>query len=402
MIQKSFCALLFSLLILSQSISAQGFASLLGKVVDAETFQPLEEAIISVQYGGFSSGVNKEGLFILKYPNILTDSAIVKISAIGYQSSDITLANYNHDDTLFVNLRQVPPINVRLGISNARGLVQSALDSMAANHYKNGMLQNGFYQETATIKDVGVVKIREAVLRVERFPEDKETTGRVKALKHRMLDMKGQAKKVESWQMVNGPAVTTRAIETDRPDFLKPSALKKYDFEVDSLIIPYDSLALYAVKFKPKSPNLRGGREGIIYIDVDSKSIVKMVYALTPKALKEVIGKGFTNVKVTGDSLSFVSQYRYTEGKWVLHENRARIALRYEEKLDRKFKSDAVWDLRFVAMESRELRRYGITELDQLTDTLGFKKSRKLDPDTWATYGYLIPSKAMFEILEKL
>ncbi|WP_304238742.1 hypothetical protein [Jiulongibacter sediminis] len=381
---------------------AQGFTAIRGVVSDAETGEVLPEVIISIQYSGFSAGANEEGHFLFKYPNILTDSAVVTASAIGYMSKQIPTKDLDHSKLHMIQLEPAEPIQVMLGVSNARGLVQSALDSMKRSHFEKPMLQNGFYLETAEIINTGVVKIKEAVLRVERFPGEEILPDRMKALKNRQLNLKGHSEKVEAWQFINGPAIAARAIETERPDFLQPDALKKYDFVVDSLLIPFDSLKLYVVQFQPRSANLRGGRTGKIYIDTDSKSVIRIEYELTPKALKEVIGPGLSNVKLTGKSLKYSSQYRKSEGKWLLHENRATVDLTYEEKLDRKFKSDAHWEYRFVANESRDLRRGGVTEAEQLIHTRDFKKATSLGAEYWDSYGYLLPSQRLIEMQRRL
>lgn len=383
-------------------VFGQGFTSIRGQVVDAETDSTLSEVIISIQYSGFSTGVNEDGDFVLNYPNILSDSAIITASAIGYVPERVATRNLDHSKVLSFRLKKAEPIQITLGISNARGLVQSALDSMKRSHFQKPMLQNGFYRETAEIENIGVVKIKEAILRVERFPGEEDKPDRMKSLKNRQLNWRGQAEKVEAWQFINGPMITARAIETERPDFLQPDALKKYDFVVDSLLIPFDSLRLYVVNFQPVSSKLRGGRTGKIFIDYDSKSIIRIEYELTEKALKEVIGKGLSNVKLTGKSLKYSSQYRKSGDKWVLHENRASVNIIYEERLDRKYKSDAYWEFRFVATESRDLRRGGVSEIEQLIDTKDFRNAASLDTTAWDTYGYLLPSQRMMEILPHL
>jgi hypothetical protein len=382
--------------------SAQGFTAIKGVVVDAESGEVLPEVILSIQYSGFSTGANEEGHFLFKYPNILTDSAVVTASAIGYVSEHIRTKDLDHSKLLLIQLKPAEPIFVKLGVSNARGLVQSALDSMKKSHFEEPMLQNGFYLETTEIMNTGVVKIKEAVLRVERFPGEKMMPDRMKALKSRQLNWQGESEKLEALQFINGPAIAARAIETERPDFLQPDALKKYDFVVDSLLIPFDSLKLYVVNFQPRSANLKAGRTGKIFIDTDSKSVIRIEYELTPKALKEVIGQPLSNVKLTGKSLKYSSQYRMSEGKWLLHENRVSVDLIYEEKLDRKLESDAHWEFRFVANESRNLRRGGVDDLNQLINTKDFRKSFNLDSEYWESYGYLMPSQRMLVMLPHL
>ena len=379
-------------------VYAQGMAEIRGSVKDAETGLPVESAVLDIQYGGFSNAINEDGNFAFKFPNLVLDSAILTVSAVGYQqltrpTSGLDL-NASHDFLL----KRADPIEVKLGLSDARATVQQAVDSMKANNYMEAMLQNGFYREYVSLYKIGVVKLKEATLRVERFPGDVKRPDRFKALDKRQMDWTGQSRKVSAWFFDNGPAILIRTLETGLPEFLTKSDMQKYEFRVDSMLVPFDTLALYRVNFEPKSANLKGGRTGQIYIEPQSKAIVRIEYNLTPKAIKEVLNIGISNVKLSSDSIRFVSQYRRSGSKWVLAENRMTADILYEERLERKFSTMAHWDFRFVATETAPLRRGAVGELDQLTTTSDFGNTLTLPVSSWKNQNYLLPTEAMLAL----
>lgn len=401
-LRRSFVLFILLISVGINSSTAQGFVSVQGQILDKDSKEAIPLVIVSIQHGGFSTAVNKEGYFNFKFPFIVLDSAEVTIAALGYKSLKMNARDLSRTELNNLSLTKAPLIETTLGISNAKSLVQSAIDSMKSNNSLQALLQSGFYRETASLEDIGVVKIKEAVLRVERFPEEKDRPDRIKVLKNRQLNWKGQSEKVNSWQFLNGPAVACRAIETELPHFLTKNMISKYEYEVDSMLTYFDGLELYSVNFKPKSPKLRGGRVGKIYIEPSSRAIVRLEYELTKKGLNEVIGKGLSNVKLTGESLKYTSQYRNAGDYWVLAENNVFVDLVYEEKLDNKFKTRAHWELRYVAMESTDLKRGGVTDLELLLSTENFGNSRSLDSSIWGIHNFLPPTEEMILILDHL
>jgi hypothetical protein len=374
---------------------AQGMIEYKGIVKDAGTGNPLESAVVDIQYGGFSNGINEEGDFVFKIPRIMLDSAILTVSTIGYKRISRPVKELSVSEANVFLLEQADPIEVTLGISDAKVVVQMAVDSMKANNYLTAQLQHGYYREYAIIEDIGMVKLKESILRVERFPSDKKRPDRFKAVESRQLDWPNQSKKISAWFFENGPSVMFRALETGLPDFMTSSEMKKYEFRVDSLLVPYDTLGLYKIRFEPKSSSLKGGRTGYIYIEPLSRAIVRIEYNFTEKAIRELLSIGISNVKLSSDNISFESQYRKSGDKWVLAENRMKADILYEERLDNQFSAMVHWDFRFVATESAPLRRGGVGELDQLQTTADFKRGFGLSPEIWKNMNYIPSTEVM-------
>jgi hypothetical protein len=397
MIYRRFFLLLFA----SYSSFSQGITAIHGKITDTENGINLASVIIDMQYGGYASSSNFEGEFVFQFPTVVIDSEEVTFSKIGYQSQSILARELSNKSFNTIKLKRADNIEIKLGLSEARTLVEAAVDSIAANYISESFFQNGFYQESAKIENIGFVKIKEALVRIERYPENKETD-KIKALKTRYLDWKGQSAKLQAWQFGNGPMIASRSIETELPDFLRKKSLNNYDFKVDSLMGSYNNLALYVVHFEPKSENLKGGRRGKIYIEPNSKAIVRLAYQLTAKGLKDVIGAGSSRVKLNGESLEYTSQYRWNEDKWVLHENNVIVHLNYKEKLDSRFNADAEWNLCFIATETRRLDARMIKELDALLSTETFRPSASLGDDFWERQNIIKPTAEMQNLTRNL
>jgi hypothetical protein len=374
--------------------NAQGILAISGQITDADSEVFLTEVVIDIPYGGYGSSSNLEGQFIFQIPRLVMDSVVVTFSKIGYESQSIEAVKLSEQSFNEIKLYKAKPIEIKLGLSDARTLVEAAVDSIKCNYISASFFQNGFYQEGALIKEIGYVKIKESQLRVERYPEEKEVD-RIKVLKSRYVNWSGQSDKIEAWQLGNGAAIASRSIETELPDFLNKKSLRNYEFKVDSVMVSFHNLELYVVNFEPKSNGLRGGRFGKIYIEPESRAIVRIEYELTPKGLSDVIFGGTSGVKLKGESLKYVSQYRFSDDKWVLHQNTAWVSLNYKEKLDRQFSVDAIWYLTFLATETRKLEVRMIKETDVLGSTETFRRTNSLGNSFWDSQSFLAPTAEM-------
>jgi hypothetical protein len=393
--------ILFFVLLFPLTSYAQGIIAISGQIRDMESDSSLKEVIVDIPYGGYASSSNLEGNFVFQMPRLVLDSEYVTFSKMGYVSETIAARKLSEQSFNAIQLQKASPIDIKLGLSEARTLVESAVDSIASNYISASFFQNGFYHESAWIKAIGYVKIKEAQLRIERYPEDKEVD-RIKVSKSRYIDWSGQSAKLEAWQFGNGAAIASRSIETELPDFLNKKSLKNYDFEVDSSMVSFNNLELYVVNFEPKSKGLRGGRFGKIFIEPQSKAIVRIEYELTPKGLSDVVSGGTSSVKLNGESLKYSSQYRMSNGKWVLHQNSAWVALNYKEKLDRRFSADAVWYLTFLATETRKLKDRMIKDTDALISTETYRRTNDFGNAYWDSQSFLAPTAEMELIIGNL
>ena len=242
------------------------------------------------------------------------------------------------------------------------------------------------------------MKVKEALIRVERFPGQKKRPDKIKSVKSRWVDWPGQSAKLQAWQFGNGPLVACRSLETELPSFMTKSGLKNYNFIVDSLMVNFKDTRLYVVNFQPKSENLSGGRSGKIFIEPKQKAIVRLEYELTKKSLNTVLGRGTGGIKLKGESLRYISQYRWDKDKWILHENKVSVDLTYLDKLDKRFVAATHWELSFLSTESREISSSMIKETDVLLSTDQFRRANGLGLSFWTNQNHLMAIPEMENI----
>lgn len=371
--------------------SQGGYFVAKGTIIDFSTKTPIPEAYICIPSTGYGTSPNLDGNFMFRFPNINIDSQVV-VAVVGYKSLKF-LANTLMAENNIVELEPVPLYDASYGLSDVRILLSAAIDSIKVNYSNSPIYQNGFYQEQVKLPLIGTIKVNEAVLRVERFPNEKEPFEKVKLLRGRRLEWKGQTNKLEGWGFQNGADLVCRSIESSLPDFFEKKQMKRYDFRLDSLMTEFDGLPLFIIHFWPLNSRVKGAKEGTIFLDPESKAIIRIEYSLTESGLKDLIDSNTGPIKVTGNASKTYVQYRIFQNKWRLQESKTVFNINFEDRQDKKFKIDADILMRFVVFENLPLIKSSIYNNEILLSTNNFSISKTLNPEFWQPYNYLLSSK---------
>lgn len=377
-----------------QAFSQGGYTIVTGKIQDKATQKALSEAYIVIPSTGFGTGTNHDGDFVFQFPKINLDSQVV-VSLMGYKSVSF-IANTLKPDSNVIEMEALPLINASLGISDAKVFVKSALDSIKNNYPDKASYQTGFFQELFRIQKLGFVKINEGIVKVERFPDPKkEIPDKVKLLRGRRLEWKGQTSKLEGWGFQNGTDIVCKSLESSIPDYFHKKNIDDYEFRIDSLMTTFDEIPLFVIRFKPIHKRIKAAREGVIYIDPETKAIARIEYKLTPEGVRDLVNVNSGPIKITGKTVEAYVQYRKFQGKWRLQDSQVSFVVDFEDKLDKKFLVTSDIVMRYTAFESRPLLRSGIYPNELLLSTNNFNESRDLGLPFWMPYLSLRPTAEM-------
>lgn len=383
------------------SYAQGGLISFAGKVIDSQTKQPIEGAYICMPTIGYGTAVNQEGEFRFSFPQISADSQVV-ISVIGYKNHNSHASEFSRNGMNLIELTPMLGSVNTLGISDAREFVKAAIDSIKTNAPSESVYQNGFYCEMVAFKRVGLVKVNEGLLRVERFPNATPPNDKIKYLRGRKLEWRGQTSKMDGFGFANGAAIVTRSLSTGLPAYLEPKELKNYEFSMDSLITTFDDTPVYGVSFQPVNKRVKAARTGKLYIEPTTKAIIRIEYDMTPEAAREVMNTGFSNIDVDGKSVKAYTQYRKFGGKWMLQDAVIKFEANFEDKLENRFEVDADITLRFIANISLPLIRSSIPDDRQLTTTENFPRVWMYSDDIWEGQNFLLPTEEMRQIATRV
>lgn len=388
------------LLLLPTIVFSQGYVSISGKIVDKTTQEALTSAYLSIPSKGFSSQTNAVGEFKFFFPRIDLDS-ILTVSAIGYKTIKKKASSY--DSTSVIELEKAETLASVQG-GDPRTLLREAFNLVKQNNPSYPTYQIGYYLETIEMSKLGFVKITEGILRVER-PHTAKAIGveKTKMLKGRTYNWAGQTAKVDGWGFINGAAFVTRSLEGGIPDYLDKGNINDYDFKIDSLMTYFNDSLVYSMSFKPVSKRVRAARNGKIYIDVNNQAIVRIEYEMTPEGVKDVIGRSFVdNTQKVGKQVKGYTQFLPFNGRWHLQDSKLTFVADFEDKLEKKFNTEATMTVQFMANESLRMGRSSIKSDEELVSTNNFPKGGKYEEKFWVQSNHLLPTPAMLEMMDKM
>jgi hypothetical protein len=266
--------------------------------------------------------------------------------------------------------------------------------------------QSGYYIETVEMDKLGFVKVKEGIIRIERTHTQKNIDiepEKIKLLKSRKYEWTEQTAKLNGWGFSNGAAIATRSLETSIPDYLDKGNINDYDFKIDSLMTYFSDSLVYSISFKPVSKRVKAGRSGKIYLTQNSQSIVRIEYQMTPEGIKDIFkGNIIDKTKIEGKSVSGYNQYLPMGGLWRLQDTKLVFEAKFEDKLEKKFTTEATLTLQFMANESLKMGNRSTIQLgEELLTTESFVRGGKLEESFWRISNYLIPTAAMLKIADK-
>jgi hypothetical protein len=388
------------LLILPTIVFSQGYFSISGKIIDKASQQALPNVYLSIPSKGFSSQTNAVGEFRFFFPKIDLDSMLI-ISSIGYNSISKKASAF--DSTNVIELEKAETLASVQG-GDPKTLLKEAFALVKKNNPSYPTYQIGFYLETLEMEKLGFVKITEGVLRVERPHTAKEIgIEKAKLLKGRTYNWAGQTAKLDGWGFLNGAAIVTRSLEGGIPEYLDKGNINDYDFKIDSLMTYFNDSLVYSMSFWPVNKRVKAARNGKVYIDVNNQAIVRIEYEMTPEGVKDVIGRSFVdNTKKVGKVVKGYTQFLPLNGKWHLQDSKLTFVADFEDKLEKKFTTEATMTVQFMANESMRMGRSAIKFDDELQTTNNFPKGGKYEEKFWSQSNYLIPTPAMLEMMDKM
>jgi hypothetical protein len=396
-------------LLLSQSGLAQGYLSLSGKIVDAQTKEPIANAYIGLLKRGTGTLTNDDGQFVYRFPRIAADSVLV-VAVAGYRTfqQKASLFAINQKDVL-IQLEAARPQVVDSGFVKrfeARELVAAALRKVKANASAQPYLLTGFYKETLQ-QNGEYIEIKEAILQSEKDPRPKATIAeKTKLVKNRLFQNDNRSKALDGYSFPNGASIVTHSMDVGLPEYLEGNAMYDYNYQLDDTLTFYLDKSVYRVRFWPVASTVKGARNGIMTINAADSAIVRIEYDFTVNGMKDILKIGAMD-KILGETkrtpkrLYTCINYKPYLGKWYLQD--------YQLLLDTQFKqgkNTAMGRIKvhFVTTEIIKSNGGRVAESDVLlsTDDFSLQTIPRYDDNIWANFNYVVSTEAMRQIVNSL
>ncbi|MEM8565830.1 MAG: carboxypeptidase-like regulatory domain-containing protein [Bacteroidota bacterium] len=390
------------------SLYGQNFISIEGHVRDIESDGPIAYSHITVKGSGLGTVANEDGQFIFKIANTRrTDS--MQVSAIGFESRSFLIDNIQGQSDFVINLKPETKVldEVLITPVDPEDLIREVVRKIPTNYGTEDTRLTGFYRETVKINDE-YYSYLEGVIGAYKTGYDNENakSDQVKIIKGR----RRQNKIIEDSTrrpptITSGPhTINTYDLVKRRSNFINEKKLKLYEYELTD-ITTYGGKDIYVVDFKAKKPSKRALAFGKLYIDMDSKVLLRADYefnAVGVEALNKNVSNGKkSNFVVTAKSLQAVIHYDVANDKGTINQLRIRLGFDYY------IKSLATTDYLEVGLHiiTTDLKR---GNLQAFTNDEKFRTKRAFaqyigeeDPNFWENYNILKQDNRLKEAFSK-
>ena len=264
-------------------------AVLRGRVLDADTHQPIPNAQIGIGNNKLGTSTNLDGRFALRVP-VAYRASQLEVALLGYRPYRRPLPPVPGPE-LLIELQVSPAsLGTVTVTASAEGIVREAVARIPRNYPVRPTQLTGFYRESdeeATGQRYDYLV--EGVLRVYKpgyqYPAE---PGQVQVLESRRVDLRparpGAVLAPINW--IAGAFVPHRFdFVRTRAEFINPRQFKNYQYRL-SPQTTFAGRAVYVVAFGPRPGTERANFAGELYIDEQSYAFLGAHWHRTPAGIR--------------------------------------------------------------------------------------------------------------------
>ncbi|WP_448699368.1 serine hydrolase [Mucilaginibacter sp. AW1-3] len=326
-IKTALIFLLSAILCIHQVKAQQDKANISGKVVSAETQQPLHAVSISINKKGVGTATNTSGHFMLIVP-LANFNDTLRISCIGFQTRFLAIADLINGQPVNISLKanNTELKEVSVEYRDPLKIIQKAIDRIPQNYINHPHITRGFYR-MYTAKGNEPLELSEAVFDIYNFGYADKRADLFKLIKARDEKNQRDFHSLELGQKPNTIFNYDVVNHLMASGFLSDRGLSRHHFEFGG-IIDVRGYPAYEIDFS-ENENIQGDSfRGKFYVDTKSYAFIYFDYGLSPKALREAELGNFSDRMLTGsDDIRIGLKHDHTAvgyqkvgDKWVISD----------------------------------------------------------------------------------
>jgi hypothetical protein len=386
---------------------AQQITTIRGRVIDAETNQPLVFAGVSVQGSNVSTITNLDGEFTLKVSE--GESGKIEFSYIGYKNRVMSIDEMKTNgqrNIIELQTAMIPIKEIIVKPMVPEEIMQQVIDRIDENYPNVANEMTGFYRETIR-KNRSYVSIGEAVVEVFKAPYQNDL--RFDAVRIYKGRKSTDVEKMDTvlFKLQGGPTTTLYLDVAKNPEtFLTREALNQYDLELTSIVV-IDDRTNYVITFTQKPFITTPLYQGRLFIDIETYAVAQAEFSFNLEN-KELAASMFIRKKPIGMQVipvntSYLVRYREQNGKWYFANSRAEVKFKVDWK--RKLFNTNYTTMSEIAITDRteqDVVKFASKERVKPSDVFTEEVSAFADPDFWGDYNVIEPDQSIESAIRKL
>ena len=385
----------------------QQVSTIRGKVVDAETNQPLVFAGIAVQGSNVATVTNLDGEFTLKLTG--NETGNLEFSYVGYKNKVMALDEMKTNgqrNVIGLETAMIPIKEVIVKPLVPEEIMEQVISRFDENYPGVANDMTGFYRETIR-KNRTYISIGEAVVEVFKAPYQNDL--RYDAVRIYKGRKSNDVEKMDTvlFKLQGGPTTTLYLDVVKNPEtFLTREALSQYDLELSSIAV-IDDRTNYVINFFQKPSISTPLYQGRLFVDIETYAVAQAEFSFNLEnkelAASMFIRKKPMGMQVTPELTSYLVRFREQDGKWYFTHSRAEVKFKVDWK-KKLFNTNytTMSELAITDRTTEDVVKFSNKERMKPSDFFTEEVAAFADPDFWGDYNTIEPDQSIEAAIRKL
>ncbi|MDR2887530.1 MAG: carboxypeptidase-like regulatory domain-containing protein [Bacteroidales bacterium] len=395
------------LLLVATNAYPQEFVTIRGKVVDAQTREPLVFATVTVAESNVGIITNIDGEFTLK---VTPTATRLEVSFLGYKNKSVETGSFKNLDgrNNIIELDQAPiPIKeIVVKPVNPYVVVEQAISSISLNYESVPNQMTAFYRETIK-KNRNYVSIGEAAVQVFKAPYNNDV--RFDGAKIYKGRKSANVEKMDTvlFKLQGGPVSSLQLdIVKNTEAILRREAMQNYNYSLSG-VIEINGKPHYIIDFKQKPHIEEPLFMGSLFINTSTYAITEAEFGFNLEnreaAAAIFIKKKPMGMKIYPEIASYRAKYREQGGK--LHFIYSRAEIRFKADWEKRLFHTYYTIMAEIAVTDRtdhDVIRIANDERIRASDVFSEQVSAFADNEFWGDYNVIEPDQSIETAIRRL
>ncbi len=379
-----------------------------GKVIDAETGNPLIFASVAVKETNVATITNIDGEFVIKIAETQT-SRNLEVTYLGYKNKVVPLTDLRVDGYKNVISLTTAPIPIREIVVkpvDPEAIVRNAISRIGKNYIDEPNLMTAFYRETIR-KNRTYVSIGEAVVEIFKAPYNSDL--RFDGARIYKGRKGSDVEKMDTvlFKLQGGPvSVLQLDLAKNTESVLTMDAMKYYDYSLSS-VVEIDDRPHFVITFKQKPSVDMPLFMGTLYIETSTYAITEAEFGFNMEDKDAVssifIKKKPLGMQVTPEIATYRVKYREQDSKWYFAYSRAEVKFKVNWK-KRLFNTyyTTMSEIAITDRTNEEVIKFAGKEKLRYNDIFSDQVEAFTDPEFWGDYNVIEPDQSIESAIRRL
>ncbi|WP_298653125.1 carboxypeptidase-like regulatory domain-containing protein [uncultured Proteiniphilum sp.] len=379
-----------------------------GRVLGADTNEPLVNASVLVQQVNISSVTNQDGYFSIRVPASTRHSELL-IRYLGYENQKIPVVTLMDNPNNHITLKPSPIQLSEIVVVSGDGteLVREALQRIPQNYPDNPHMMVAFYRESVK-KGSNYISLVETVLDIYKATYSSYSNDQSKIyIGRKATDISPRDTVLLKFQGGINDALMLDIAKN--PEIVFGTDASEYGFHIEGLININDK-PHYIISFSPH-PGIKDILfRGNIYLDAASLAFARMEFSMNVEDRKDAanifIRRKPAKMRVEVNNAQYVVDFIEDNGRWYFNYSSTEVAfrVRWTNRFFGLFATTYTISSEMAITDryDNNVVKFPRNERIRSTDVIAEKVEHFLDPDFWGEYNVIEPDQEITDAVKRL